>query len=224
MTLVRSSITHAETMDQVYRHQRHIYDLTRKYYLIGRDKLIAGLKAPPGGAILELGCGTGRNLLAAARMNPAVACYGVDISEQMLSSAGAAAARAGLTRQIFFAHGDAESFDARSCFSVSGFDRIYLSYCLSMVPDWPKALERAMEQVARTGEVHIVDFGDMARWPRFVHGPFRAWLAKFQVEPRDNLNAAARELARKHGFTMSFEQLLGGYAWLIILKRAGRAR
>ncbi|RUV53463.1 SAM-dependent methyltransferase, partial [Mesorhizobium sp. M5C.F.Ca.IN.020.14.1.1] len=31
---------HAELMDGVYRWQRHIYDLTRKYYLLGRDRLI----------------------------------------------------------------------------------------------------------------------------------------------------------------------------------------
>ena len=29
----------------MYRHQRHIYDLTRKYYLLGRDRLIAGARA-----------------------------------------------------------------------------------------------------------------------------------------------------------------------------------
>ena len=27
-------------MDRIYRHQRHIYDLSRKFYLLGRDRLI----------------------------------------------------------------------------------------------------------------------------------------------------------------------------------------
>ena len=27
----------AALMDRMYRHQRHIYDLTRKFYLLGRD-------------------------------------------------------------------------------------------------------------------------------------------------------------------------------------------
>ena len=58
---------HAELMDGVYRYQRHVYDLTRKYYLLGRDRLIDGLAVPPGGTVLELGCGTGRNLVKAAR-------------------------------------------------------------------------------------------------------------------------------------------------------------
>ena len=51
---------HAERMDRMYRYQRHIYDLTRKYYLLGRDRLIDELQPPVGGHVLEVGCGTGR--------------------------------------------------------------------------------------------------------------------------------------------------------------------
>ena len=61
---------HAELMDGVYHWQRHIYDLTRKYYLLGRDRLIDGLEVPQGGTVLELGCGTGRNIILAARRYP----------------------------------------------------------------------------------------------------------------------------------------------------------
>ena len=49
----------ARLMDTVYRHQRHFYDLTRKFYLLGRDRLIRELQPPRGGVVLELGCGTG---------------------------------------------------------------------------------------------------------------------------------------------------------------------
>ena len=57
----------ARLMDRMYRRQRHIYDLSRKYYLIGRDEAIARLKPAPGDGVLEIGCGTGRNLIKAAR-------------------------------------------------------------------------------------------------------------------------------------------------------------
>ena len=57
----------AGRMDAIYRGQRHIYDLTRKYYLLGGDGLIHDLAPPAGGSILEVGCGTARNLIAAAR-------------------------------------------------------------------------------------------------------------------------------------------------------------
>ena len=54
---------HAALMDRVYRRQRHIYDFTRKYYLFGRDRLIDAMQPKPGARILEVGCGTARNLI-----------------------------------------------------------------------------------------------------------------------------------------------------------------
>ena len=77
-------------MDGVYRWQRHIYDLTRKYYLLGRDRLIDGLDVPQNGSVLELGCGTGRNIVLAARRYPNARFFGLDISAEMLETASAA--------------------------------------------------------------------------------------------------------------------------------------
>ena len=57
-------------MNRMYRRQRYIYDGTRRYYLLGRDQLIAGLRPVPGASVLEIGCGTGRNLVLAARLHP----------------------------------------------------------------------------------------------------------------------------------------------------------
>src|SRR5262245_11531474 len=73
---------HAALMDGVYCHQRHVYDVTRKYYLLGRDRMLAGLDVPPGGGVLELGCGTGRNLLLAARRYRDARFFGLDISTE----------------------------------------------------------------------------------------------------------------------------------------------
>lgn len=61
---------HASLMDGMYRYQRHIYDLTRKYYLLGRDSTIRNLDVPEGGTLLEVGCGTGRNMAFAHRHFP----------------------------------------------------------------------------------------------------------------------------------------------------------
>ena len=74
-------------MDAIYRTQRHFYDLTRKYYLLGRDGLIDALAPSKDGSVIEIGCGTGRNLIVAARAWPDARFYGIDISEAMLETA-----------------------------------------------------------------------------------------------------------------------------------------
>ena len=85
-------------MDAIYRYQRYIYDATRKYYLLGRDRLLDELEPPPGGSVLEIACGTGRNLIGAARRYPDARFYGFDISSAMLDTARAPIARGGLER------------------------------------------------------------------------------------------------------------------------------
>ena len=211
--------SHAATMDRVYRYQRHFYDLTRKYYLVGRDRLLRDLRIPDAGRVLVVGCGTGRNLIVAARRNPQALFYGLDISRQMLSTAEVAARRAGVAGRTFTVEGDAETFHAKSAFGVAGFDRILMSYSLSMIPNWQRALSQCALQLAPQGEIHIVDFGQMERWPRFARHAMRRWLRKFHVEPRSGLIVEAAELARKHGFDITATPIGGGYAWMIVIKQ-----
>ena len=58
-------------MDRVYRRQRHIYDFSRKYYLLGRDRLVRDLTLAAGKSrVLEIGCGTARNSIRIAERYP----------------------------------------------------------------------------------------------------------------------------------------------------------
>ena len=88
----------AAAMDAIYRRQRFIYDLTRRPYLFGRDQMLAELEPPPGGSVLEIGCGTARNLLCAARLYPDAEFFGIDVSEQMLKTARASIDRSPFRR------------------------------------------------------------------------------------------------------------------------------
>ncbi len=203
---------HAARMDGVYAAQRHIYDLTRKYYLLGRDRLIDTLNPPPGGTVLEVGCGTARNLIAAARRWPKARFYGLDISEEMLTTARAKVAKAGLSNRITLAQGDAAAFDA-AAFGVAGFDRVFLSYTLSMIPDWTAAIERAAAALARGGQLHIVDFGQQERMPHWWRRMLFAWLERFHVSPRRELPVALKHTAMSRGLIPQFVPLLRGYAW-----------
>lgn len=213
----------AELMDGIYRWQRHVYDATRKYYLLGRDRLIDELAPPPGGTVLELGCGTARNLVLAARRHPQARFFGIDISAQMLESARGSIRRAGLEGRVHVAQGDATAFDTEALFGVARFDRVFFSYSLSMIPPWREALTAGAGALAPGGGVHLVDFGMMEAWPGLMRAPFRAWLAAFHVTPRAELGEALAACAAAVGGKASFRRLHGGYAVIGDLK-AGVAR
>lgn len=206
-------------MDRMYRAQRHIYDLTRKPYLLGRDALIAGLRPPPGGSVLEIGCGTGRNLIHAARAFPQARYFGLDVSREMLATARASVEREGLTGKIALAQADATSFDPAALFGVAAFDRIFISYALSMIPVWREVLTQAGARLAPGGSLHIVDFGEQERLPRWFRATLRRWLALFHVHPRADLPDAARDLAVRLGYACEIARPLRGYAVAVTLRR-----
>ncbi|MEM8789797.1 MAG: methyltransferase domain-containing protein [Pseudomonadota bacterium] len=181
-------------MDGVYRHQRRIYDVTRKYYLLGRDRLIADLDVPAGGTVLEVACGTGRNLIRIARAYPQAPVYGFDISEQMLRTARAAVARAGLADRITLAAGDACARPEHGPFPDLRFDRVVFSYSLSMIPDWRGALAQGAAHTAPGGRLAVVDFGGQTGLPGWFRSGLVGWLARFHVTPRTDLEAALRDL------------------------------
>lgn len=210
---------HARAMDAQYALQRHIYDLTRKYYLLGRDRLIRELAVPPGGSVLEVGVGTGRNLAMVAARYKDARLFGLDISAEMLKSADLNIARAGARTRTMLARADACAFDPQWHFGEAGFDRVYISYSLSMIPDWQAALAQALDVVAPGGSLHIVDFGQQERLPRWFRATLRGWLAKFHVTPREALFDAAAQIAEAVGAEAECMALHRGYAWSVVIRR-----
>lgn len=204
-------------MDGIYAAQRHIYDLTRKYYLLGRDRMIRDLAVPPGGAVLEIGCGTGRNLALIARHHRAAHLYGLDISGEMLKSAAVQMERAGASERTVLARGDACAFDSTALFGRPGFQRIVLSYTLSMIPDWRGAIDAALDALAPGGELHIVDFGQQSRLPRWFARGLRTWLMRFHVTPRADLFSYAASAAAARGISCTTRSLYRDYAWSVTL-------
>ncbi|WP_447762422.1 class I SAM-dependent methyltransferase [Sphingopyxis panaciterrae] len=206
------SDTHGQLMDGVYRYQRHFYDLTRKYFLVGRDEMIASLAPPPGGAVLEIGCGTGRNLVLAGKAWPEAQLFGIDISEAMLETARGAMVKAGMAQRAVLAQGDARDFDPDALFGRAGFDRIFISYAISMIPDWAAALAHAAKYLAPGGRLEIVDFGQQDRLPRLWKRAFFGWLAHFYVVPRADLCRVIGGLARETGMAGHCRSMARGYA------------
>ena len=209
-------------MDRIYRHQRHIYDLTRKFYLLGRDRLIRDLKPENGDVVLEIGSGTARNLIKVAKRYPGAQCIGVDISREMLATAKTSISRSRLSDKIQLVRGDAANFDGAAMVGQPVFNRIFISYSLSMIPSWRSVMDRAMHGLAPNGRLLLVDFGDLEGWPDWFRRSLFHWLALFHVSPRDDLVDEAVRLASARGFSITTSSLYRGYARYIIIERPSR--
>ncbi len=128
----------------------------------------------------------------------------------MLATAAASTARAGFASRIALAQADATAFDPQGLFGCASFERVMISYALSMIPPWHEALAHALDVVAPGGSLQIVDFGDCAGLPRPFKAGLRQWLAMFDVTPRDDLAAALEALAAERG--MSMQRSRAGFA------------
>ncbi len=212
-------IAAAEKMDRQYRFQRHIYDATRTHYLLWRRRLIKELAPQRGGSVVEIACGTGWNLVRAARRYPQARFYGLDISAEMLRTATAAVQKNSLQDRVKLAQGDATNFDLQATFQLAGADRIFISYALSMIPDWPRAIESAVRALKPGGALFIVDFGRMERLPHAPRWAFRRFLKHYNVTPRHDLERVAREAAGRHGMQMRFEESRRGYSAYVVLMK-----
>ena len=171
-----------ENMDRMYRLQRYFYDLTRKYYLLGRDQLLDEINVQAGESVLEAGCGTARNLIILAKRHPDAMFYGLDASAAMLETATAKAAAAGV-KNVSLRTALADDFTFDGTFGLAKkFDKIFFSYSISMIPPWRESIENALRNIKPGGELFIVDFYDQRDLP----GPFRRflkwWLMKFHVK------------------------------------------
>ena len=202
---------HAGLMDRVYRRQRHVYDFTRKYYLFGRDRLIRDLSLAPGASLVEVGCGTARNLIAIAKAYPGTRLYGLDASEAMLESARRAVRRAGLEHRIILKQGLAEDFTPAQ-FGVEGFENVLFSYSLSMIPDWRGALAAGSAALSPSGRLHVIDFGDLKGLGWLAEAAIRRWLALFHVTPRVEFLLAMERVAEGTG---GMTLLFGRYAFIL---------
>jgi S-adenosylmethionine-diacylgycerolhomoserine-N-methlytransferase len=146
-----------------YRLHSKIYDATRWTFLFGRNAILREIAAVAKPArILEVGCGTGKNLVNLCRTFPQAQVTGVDLSETMLDVARRKTAPFGSGVQL-------EHRAYGSNFAAPGaYDLILFSYALSMFnPGFEAAIAAARVHLAEGGHLAVVDFHD-TRWPIFA--------------------------------------------------------
>ncbi len=138
----------------------------------------------------------------------------------MLVSAASAVERADLSDRVTLQQADAVTFDPVAVLGRGQFERVVISYCLSMIPVWPSVMAAALKLLPPGGQLHIVDFGGQERLPRWCRAVLRAWLRLFHVIPRDDMESVLRELAIDRGMTLELERPYFGYSQLAVVKRA----
>jgi S-adenosylmethionine-diacylgycerolhomoserine-N-methlytransferase len=209
-----------EEMDEMYRWTRYVYDFTRKYYLLGRDRLLRDMILQPGDRVLEIGCGTARNLIRLAKQRPDIRCYGLDASTEMLATATAHVKSGRLDERITLAHGLAEQLDYAKTFGLNApFDAAFFSYSLSMIPTWPQAIDAALANIKRGAALYVVDFWDQEDWPRWFRFALKRWLDLFHVVHRPELLDHLRRLDEQGLGTLTLQSVAGRYAYLASFRK-----
>ena len=170
-----------------------------------RNKAVNRLQLLPGNCVLEIGCGTGRNLhLLRQAVGPDGHIYGVDLSEGMLEKAKGLRIKQGWDN-VTLIRSDALSYTA-----PVKVDAVLFSLSYATMPHHNQVLKHAWDQLKPGKNLVIMD----AKLPTGILGklllPYSMWIMRKTVlgnpliRPWEELQELTQE------FTME-EILLGTY-------------
>jgi len=199
----------ADSLRGYYRWHAKFYDLTRWAFLFGRRDLIATvagrIESPD--RILEIGCGTGKNLVALATAFPGARIAGLDLSADMLDRARAKIAP--FADRVELLH---RPYDGPVAEEGEPFDLIVISYALSMInPGYDEVIALCRRDLREGGIIAVVDFHE-TRWTWF-----RKWMGVNHVRMEgqilarldDGFEAVVREIGRGYGDLWRYVTFVG---------------
>lgn len=183
-----------------YSRAAPLYDaLVGHLYAMGIRRLLPRLRVPPMAAILDVGCGTGVNMLEAARwFAPTRQLCGIDISPGMVEVAAAKAAALGVPAQ--FTVGDAE----RLPYDDGQFDLVICNSVLHWFRDRDAAVREMQRVLKPGGQVAIIGAATpgFQEWFGLIDGLVRTTLGRATPPTLPALPTAAEvaALLLKNGF------------------------
>lgn len=208
-------------MDNMYRWTRHIYDITRKYYLLGRDQMIDSIDATEGEYVCEVGCGTARNLIKIAQKYPKAHFYGLDASDEMLKTAQNNIDQADMTSVVTLKQGFSQSFEPKTLFGIEHpLNKIVFSYALSIIPPWQESIDHALDLLPSGGEIHIVDFDDQEDLPKLLRRVIFWWLRLFHVYHKPEIMDYLKRLEVEKKGTLEIQRMYKRYSYRAIFKKS----
>ncbi len=143
--------SHAERLQAFYAPQAARYDAFRARLLHGREELIEELAIAPGEHVVELGCGTGSSLQRLGSRLPGLASlHLVDLCPALLDQAR--------QRAVGLANVQVVEADATRWQPARPVDVVFLSYALTMIPDWSAVIANAHAMLRPGGRIGVVDF------------------------------------------------------------------
>jgi S-adenosylmethionine-diacylgycerolhomoserine-N-methlytransferase len=208
--------SHAERLEGFYAPQADRYDIFRARLLHGRGDMIRALEIPSGARVVELGCGTGSNLVELARTRPLETLASVELVDLCPPLLEVARRRtAGLANVSVI------GADATQWRPAQPVDRVFLSYSLTMMPDWRAVLDNAHAMLVPGGRLGIVDFHLPGTGNRFVNALWQHWFAHDGVHlSKQHLPAlqslfTASQLEQWHAAVPYLPGLRAPYYWFV---------
>ncbi len=199
----------------VSRHYDILLDMiTLGFYKGFIRKAVAGMKIREDDDILDLGCGTGRNVCLMYRYLKSGSVTGVDVSEimgkQFMEKCG------GLPGLNFVLQRIDIPFDLDR-----KFDKVFISFVLHGFPQQVREIvvRNAFDHLKERGSFHILDYGefDLKKAPAYIRIPFKKIECKYAF---DYIKRDWKAVLREAGFkSFSEHKLAGRYARLLTAEK-----
>lgn len=159
-----------ENLDRFYKIHSKFYDLTRKFFLLNREKALSMLDLRPGENVIDFACGTGLNVPFLIQKN--VNVTGIDYSAYMLEKA----------REKYpfvnFVEGDVSGIKIKE-----KADAIVCTYSISMIEKWTESVLNMKNSLKKEGRLLILDFYPFQGYIKFLYPAFKKWLMLHGVDP-----------------------------------------